>query len=258
MADLLDPLLRLAQSPEAWIALATLAAMEVVLGIDNLIFISILTNRLPPGRRAAARRMGLGLALAMRLALLGALSWVVGLTSPALSVAGAVFSWKDLVMLGGGLFLLWKATAEIRAQVDPGPREGPGLAAAVPMGMAAAVVQILALDLVFSVDSIVTAVGLTRHLPIMALAVTIAVGAMLFAAGPLARFVERHPTVVMLALGFLLMIGMTLIAEGMGFHVPRGYVYAAMGFSAAVEALNMAGRRARERRAPALGGGGNA
>ncbi|WP_339950048.1 TerC family protein [uncultured Albimonas sp.] len=265
MADLAADLLRLLQSPEAWVALAALIAMEVVLGIDNLIFISILTNRLPPERRATARRLGLGLALGLRLMLLAALAWVVGLTAPAIEIAGQALSWKDLILLAGGLFLVWKATTEIRRQVEPGDAAPPcapadeGLAGAgLRLGMTAAVAQILVLDLVFSIDSVVTAVGMTPHLPIMVVAVLAAVGAMLLAAGPLARFVERHPTVAMLALGFLLMIGMTLIAEGMGFHVPKGYVYAAMGFSALVETLNMAGRRARERRLPGVGAGGNA
>ncbi len=235
-------------SPEAWIALATLILMEVVLGIDNLIFISILTNKLPPETRGRARRIGILLALIMRLGLLAGIAWIVGLTYPVFAVAGVEFSWRDLIMLGGGLFLVWKSTHEIHAQVDPDPSGDILRGHPATVGLASAVVQIVLLDIVFSLDSIVTAVGMTDHLPIMIVAVIVAVMAMLVASGPLARFVERNPTIVMLALGFLLMIGMTLIAEGFGFHVPKGYVYAAMGFSVLVEGLNMWSRRARDRR----------
>lgn len=240
----------LAAMPEAWVALFTLIVMEVVLGIDNLLFISILTNRLPEAQRARARRLGIGLALGLRLVLLAAVAWIVQLTTPIFAVMGQGFSWKDLIMIGGGLFLVWKATKEIHDQVDPEP-EGmfDKAAAGVAMSFAAAVTQILALDLVFSIDSIITAVGMTPHVPIMVIAVVVAVTLMMIAAGPLSRFVEVNPTVIMLALGFLLMIGMTLIAEGFGVHVPKGYVYAAMTFSAAVEGFNMLSRRARAKRA---------
>ena len=244
----------LVASPEAWVALATLILMEVVLGIDNLIFISILTNKLPAENRRAARRVGIGLALVMRLGLLAGIAWIVGLTYPVVSVAGLEFSWRDLIMLAGGLFLVWKATHEIHTQVDPDPEGDLLRGSAASVGITAAVAQILLLDIVFSIDSIVTAVGMTDHLPIMVVAVIVAVGAMLVASGPLSRFVERNPTVVMLALGFLLMIGMTLIAEGFGFHVPKGYVYAAMGFSVLVEGLNMWSRRAKDRRRAAAEG----
>jgi predicted tellurium resistance membrane protein TerC len=245
----MDQILALAADPAAWAALAMLVAMEVVLGIDNLIFISILTNKLPEQQRTPARRVGIGLALILRLVLLGTVAYIVRLTTPLFEAFGHGFSWRDLILIAGGLFLVWKATKEIHHNVDsdPGPdlfaggRAGPGFAAAIG--------QILLLDIVFSVDSIITAVGMTEHVPIMVAAVIIAVGAMLLAADPLAGFINRNPTVVMLALGFLLMIGMTLIADGFGVHVPRGYVYAAMGFSAAVEALNMAARRARRKRA---------
>lgn len=242
----------LAASPEAWIALFTLIVMEVVLGIDNLLFISILTNRLPQERRDAARRLGIGLALVLRLGLLGGIAWIVQLTDPLFALFGQAFSWKDLIMVAGGLFLVWKATKEIHDQVDPEPAGLFDKAAPVTAAFGATVVQILLLDLVFSVDSIITAVGMTPHVPIMVIAVVVAVTLMLLAAGPLSRFVEANPTVVMLALGFLLMIGMTLIAEGFHVHVPKGYVYAAMAFSAAVEGFNILSRRARARRRAAL------
>jgi len=244
----MDQILALAADPAAWAALAMLIAMEIVLGIDNLIFISILTNKLPERQRTPARRAGIGLALILRLILLATVAWIVQLTTPLFEAFGHGFSWRDLILIAGGLFLVWKATKEIHHSVDLDP--GPDLfAGGAGPGFAAAIGQILLLDIVFSIDSIVTAVGMTEHVPIMVVAVIVAVGVMLLAADPLAGFINRNPTVVMLALGFLLMIGMTLIADGFGVHVPRGYVYAAMGFSAAVEALNMAARRARRKRA---------
>jgi predicted tellurium resistance membrane protein TerC len=235
--------------PAAWAALVTLIAMEVVLGIDNLIFISIFTNKLPVEQRAAARRIGIGLALVLRLLLLGTIAWVMRLTTPVFTTFGEPFSVRDLILIAGGLFLVWKATKEIHHSVDPTPGDGIFAAEAAGLAFSGAVVQILLLDVVFSIDSIITAVGMTPHIPIMVVAVVFAVGAMLFAAGPLARFVEGNPTIVMLALAFLLMIGMTLIAEGCGVHVPKGYIYAAMAFSALVEGLNMMSRRARRIRA---------
>jgi predicted tellurium resistance membrane protein TerC len=249
----MQEILMLLTMPEAWIALATLMVMEIVLGIDNLIFISILTNKLPEAQRAQARRIGIGLALVLRLGLLGAIAWIVQLTEPVFTLFREDFSWKDIILLAGGLFLVWKATKEINHKVDPDPEgdmfSGGAKAAGATFG--ATVAQILLLDLVFSVDSIITAVGMTPHVPVMVVAVVVAVTVMLLAADPLAEFVEAHPTVVMLALSFLLMIGMTLIAEGLGFHVPKGYVYAAMAFSASVEALNLLARRARQRKAGA-------
>jgi predicted tellurium resistance membrane protein TerC len=248
----MDYLIALASDPTAWAALATLVAMEVVLGIDNLIFISILTNKLPEDRRERARRVGIGLALILRLGLLGTVAIIVQLTEPVFSLLGHGFSWRDLILLGGGLFLVWKATKEIHHNVDPDP--GPDLfdRKAATLGFGAAIGQILILDLVFSIDSIVTAVGMTNDIPIMVIAVLAAVTVMLLAANPLANFIAANPSVVMLALGFLLMIGMALIAEGFGTHVPRGYIYTAMAFSAAIEALNMLSRRARKRREKAL------
>jgi predicted tellurium resistance membrane protein TerC len=253
-------LVALAASPEAWIALLTLIVMEVVLGIDNLVFVSILSNKLPESKRAAARRLGISLALVLRLVLLSGIAFIVGLTKPVLVLPFAVpsladghpmvdltFTWRDLILLAGGLFLVWKATSEIHHTVDPEQTEGLlDKKGGGRLGFGAAIAQILALDVVFSIDSILTAVGMTEHLPIMMAAVVVAVGLMLVASGPLARFIHDNPSVVMLALGFLLMIGATLIAEGFGVHVPKGYIYAAMAFSAAVEGLNMASRRRRK------------
>ncbi|HEV2558343.1 MAG TPA: TerC family protein [Microvirga sp.] len=248
----MDNLLALAADPAAWAALATLIAMEVVLGIDNLIFISILTNKLPEEYRQRARRIGIALALVMRLALLGTVAIIVTLTEPIFTAFGHPFSWRDLILIAGGLFLVWKATKEIHHNVDVAEEEeDAGAARAAGLTFGAAIGQILLLDLVFSIDSIITAVGMTPHVPIMVIAVLVTVAVMLFAADPLARFMEANPSVVMLALGFLLMIGMTLIAEGFGAHVPKGYIYAAMAFSALIEVLNMASRRARRKKAGA-------
>jgi predicted tellurium resistance membrane protein TerC len=230
-------------TPEGWAAMVTLIAMEVVLGIDNLIFISILTNKLPPEHRVKARRLGIGAALVMRLILLATIAVIVGMTAPVFSAFGHDFSWRDLILIAGGLFLVWKATKEIHHTVDPVDHKDNAVGRAVSATLGGAIFQILLLDLVFSVDSIITAVGMTDHLAIMYIAVFVAITVMLVAATPLADFIERNPTIVMLALGFLLMIGMTLIADGFGFHVPKGYIYAAMGFSALVEGLNMLARR---------------
>jgi predicted tellurium resistance membrane protein TerC len=235
----------LVADPTAWVALVTLVVMEVVLGIDNLIFISILTNKLPPEHREKARKIGIGLALVMRLA------WIVQLTNPVFEAFGHPFSWKDMILIAGGLFLVYKATKEIHHSVDVVDNKEDMVGAGkevVQMSFSAAIVQILILDLVFSIDSIITAVGMTPHLPIMIVAVVAAVTVMLLAATPLANFIERNPTIVMLALAFLLMIGGTLIVEGFGVHVPKGYIYAAMAFSAGVEALNMFAKGARAKK----------
>ncbi|AAZ33799.1 membrane protein [Pseudomonas amygdali pv. tabaci str. ATCC 11528] len=247
----MEYLLELATSPAAWIALATLVVMEVVLGIDNLIFISIITNKLPEHQREKARKLGIGMALVMRLGLLSTVAYIVQLTEPVFEVFGQAFSWKDMILIAGGLFLVWKATTEIHHSMDVKTEEEKALGSVVALSMSAAIVQILMLDLVFSIDSIITAVGMTEHLPIMVIAVITAVVVMLVAANPLAKFINDNPTVVMLALGFLIMIGMTLIAEGFGAHVPKGYIYAAMTFSAAIEGLNMLVRRARRKKAAA-------
>jgi predicted tellurium resistance membrane protein TerC len=240
--------------PAALVALATLIVMEVVLGIDNLIFISILTNKLPEHQRSKARRIGISLALILRLGLLGTIAIIVTLTEPIFTAFSHGFSWRDLILIAGGLFLVWKATKEIHHSVDPTPSDDVFDTAKATMTFGAAITQILLLDLVFSLDSIITAVGMTDHVAIMVIAVVVAVTAMLLAANPLARFINNNPTVVMLALGFLLMIGMTLIAEGFGAHVPKGYIYAAMAFSALVEGLNMLSRRATRRNAAGSSG----
>lgn len=260
----MDGLGELISSPAAWAAFITLVVMEVVLGIDNLIFISILTNKLPEHQRARARGIGISLALIMRLVLLSTIAFIVGLTAPLFDLGfsgeadayGApsfetAFSWRDLILIAGGLFLMWKATKEIHHSVDPTPvadildRKAP-----MAMNFGAAVFQIILLDLVFSIDSILTAVGMTDDVPIMVAAVIVAVSVMMLAATPVAEFINRNPSVVMLALGFLLMIGMVLIAEGFGVHVPKGYIYVAMAFSAGVEALNMMARAAQRKKAP--------
>ncbi len=240
--------------PAGWIALATLIVLEVVLGIDNLIFISILTNKLPADQQKNARRIGIGSALVLRLVLLATISFIVQLTTPVFTAFDHGFSWRDLILIAGGLFLVWKATKEIHHSVDPEDPKADIVGRAATLGVGAAIFQILLLDLVFSIDSIITAVGMTNEIAIMYVAVITAVVVMLIAAEPLSRFIAKNPTIVMLALGFLLMIGTTLIADGFGFHVPKGYIYAAMGFSALVEALNMLARRKRQRLKAVAGG----
>ena len=247
MIEFLTPYLSFMNDPTAWVALLTLIALEVVLGIDNLIFISILTNKLPEAQRASARRLGIGAALIMRLVLLATISFIVALKEPIFEAFGHGFSWRDLILIAGGLFLVWKATKEIHHSVDPEDSTAGLASRTLQLSMGAAIFQILVLDLVFSIDSIITAVGMTDEIGIMYIAVIVAVSVMLLAATPLAKFIEKNPTIVMLALGFLLMIGMTLIADGFGYHVPKGYIYAAMGFSALVEGLNMLQRNRRAR-----------
>jgi predicted tellurium resistance membrane protein TerC len=263
----MDNVAALVADPAAWAALVTLVVMEVVLGIDNLIFISILSNKLPEAQRQKARRWGIGLALVMRLGLLTAIAWIVGLVAPVvdLGITGPVdshgaptfetqLSWRDLILIAGGLFLMYKATKEIHHSVDVHDPDAKRDTNVVQLTFTAAIVQILLLDIVFSIDSILTAVGMTEHVEIMYVAVIAAVTVMLLAADPLANFINRNPTVVMLALGFLLMIGMVLIAEGFGAHVPKGYIYTAMAFSAGVEALNIWSRRSKAKNATAGGG----
>ncbi|MCO4888467.1 TerC family protein [Cupriavidus sp. WGtm5] len=246
----MEATLALLQDPAAWAALATLVAMEIVLGIDNLIFISILTNKLPAEMREKARKIGISLALLLRLGLLATIAFIVTLTQPLFTVLGHELSWRDLILIAGGGFLVWKATREIHQHVTAAEEGEEGGTTQAVHSFAAAIGQILVLDLVFSIDSIITAVGMTEHVQIMFVAVIAAVMAMLFAATPLANFINRNPTIVMLALAFLMMIGMTLIAEGLGTHVPKGYIYTAMAFSASVEGLNMLARqRRRQRRA---------
>ena len=246
LIEFLAPYFAFVHDPTAWIALLTLVVLEIVLGIDNLIFISILTNKLPEAQRARARRLGISAALIMRLVLLATISIIVQLTAPVFNAFGHGFSWRDLILIAGGLFLVWKATKEIHHTVDPDDHQDSMLGETLKISLAGAIFQILLLDLVFSIDSIITAVGMTDEIAIMYIAVIVAVSVMMLAAGPLADFIARNPSIVMLALGFLLMIGMTLIADGMGYHVPKGYIYAAMGFSALVEGLNMLARRRKK------------
>jgi len=256
------PLLDLLADPAAWAALVTLIVMEVVLGIDNLVFVSIVSNKVAEANRTKVRRIGISLALILRLALLSMIAWIVGLTAPVFDLGlvgppGAhgvpsfetAFSARDLILLAGGLFLIWKATSEIHQTMSGAEHGESNVAAKAALGFGAAIVQILLLDMVFSIDSILTAVGMTDELPVMIVAVVIAVGLMLVAADPLANFINKNPTVVMLALGFLLMIGVVLIAESFGAHIHKGYIYTAMAFSAAVETLNSVARRRREAKA---------
>lgn len=248
-------MLDLLTAPEVWMAFLALLTMEIVLGIDNLLFISIASSKLPEHQQRTAQRLGIGLALVLRLVLLSAIAWIVGLTEPLFDLgwAGSVgahgepsfdtaFSWRDLILIIGGAFLVWKATTEIQHKVQPKP-EQTVFAGGASAAFASVIVQIVLLDVVFSVDSILTAVGMTEHIPVMVAAVIIAVAVMFLAAGPVTHFVNENPTVVMLALAFLLMIGMVLIAEGFGRHVPKGYIYGAMAFAALVEGLNMWARR---------------
>jgi len=223
-------------NPESWIALLTLTVLEIVLGIDNVIFISILAGKLPADRQGKARRLGLFLAMFIRIGLLASLAWIVSLTKPLLTVLGHDVSGRDVILLGGGMFLLAKATREIHERLEGEEGEASARAA---VSFAGVIVQILLLDIVFSLDSVITAVGMANHLSIMIAAVVIAVGVMMVASGAIGDFVQRHPTVKMLALSFLLLIGMSLIAEGFGQHVSKGYIYFAMGFSVFVEMLNL-------------------
>jgi predicted tellurium resistance membrane protein TerC len=243
----MEEIVVLLRDPHAWAALATLIVMEVLLGIDNLIFISILTNKLPEEKRSNARRIGIGLAVVLRLVLLAGVAYIVQLTTPLFSILGHGFSWRDLILISGGLFLIYKATSEIHDHVVIEDDAEAAAAVAAKATVVGVIGQILALDLVFSLDSIITAVGMTNEIPIMIAAVVIAVGLMLAAADSLGRFIGNNPTIVMLALGFLLMIGAVLIADGMGVHVPKGYIYAAMAFSGLVEGLNMLARRAQRK-----------
>ena len=231
--------------PQAWIALGTLTALEIVLGVDNIIFISVLVGRLPPRQRNLARRLGLGLAMGTRLLLLISMAWIMTLTAPLFTVVGKGFSGRDLILVGGGLFLLWKSVHEIHNSLE-GAADSYG--AAISAGFAGVLVQIAILDIVFSLDSVITAVGMVDDVEIMIAAIVIAVLVMMFAAKSIGDFVDRHPTIKMLALSFLIMVGMALVAEGFEFHVPKGYIYFAMAFSVAVEILNLRMRARMARR----------
>ena len=227
-------------NPEAWIALLTLTALEIVLGIDNIIFISILVNRLPEHQRARARFLGLGLAMLTRIGLLLSITWVMRLTAPFFAVMGRDISGRDLILIGGGLFLLWKSTMEIHESLEGEDEQGRTGAAA---GFITTLVQIALLDIIFSLDSVITAVGLANDVAVMILAIMAAVIVMMFSSRGIGEFVDRHPTIKVLALSFLVMIGVTLIAEGMGLHIPKGYIYFAMAFSVTVEMLNIRMRK---------------
>ncbi len=222
--------------PEAWIALATLTALEIVLGIDNIIFISILVSRLPDEQRRQARLIGLGLAMGTRIVLLLSLTWIMGLTQPLFTVLGEDISGRDLILLGGGLFLLGKSTFEIHSSLE---MEATHTAGSATVGYAGVLIQVALLDVVFSLDSVITAVGLAQHLMVMVIAIVLAVGVMMISAGAIGRFVEAHPTIKILALSFLILIGVTLVAESLDLHIPKGYVYFAMAFSVCVELLNL-------------------
>jgi predicted tellurium resistance membrane protein TerC len=229
--------------PAIWLSLLTLAGLEIVLGIDNLVFIAILTNRLPEERRALARKVGLSLALGTRLVLLATIAWIATLTQPVVTIASLALSWRDLILMAGGAFLLVKATHEIHNEVEGEPEDkGPRVGAAT---FGAIVTQIAVVDIIFSLDSVITAVGMAEHLWVMVVAVVAAMAVMLAASTPLAEFVSAHPTVKMLALSFLMMIGVFLIADGLHFHIPKGYLYFSLAFSIAVEALNYWVRRRR-------------
>jgi predicted tellurium resistance membrane protein TerC len=233
--------------PQIWASLLTLVALEIVLGIDNIVFVAILAGRLPAKLQNRARRIGLGLALIGRLALLASIAWIIGLTRPLFELFGHGFSWRDLILIAGGLFLLYKGTTEIHHRLE-GEESGEE-ADGERQSFTGVVLQIMLLDIVFSLDSVITAVGIASEYWVMAAAIVVAVVIMAVAAGPLSKFIEAHPTVKMLALSFLLLIGMTLVADGAGFHVPKGYVYAAISFSIVIEALNqLAGRRRRKRK----------
>jgi len=235
-------------NPQIWLSLFTLTALEIVLGVDNLVFLAILTNRLPEAQRPLGRKVGLSLALGTRLLLLATLAWIVTLTQPVLAMFGQSFSWRDLILIGGGLFLLVKATHEIHNTMegeDDSP-EGEGSGAGRYPAFSSVVIQIAIIDIIFSLDSVITAVGMANELWVMATAVVIAMIIMLIASTPLSEFVSHHPTVKMLALAFLLLIGVVLIADGFGLHIPKGYIYFALAFSVGVEVMNHLMRRKRK------------
>lgn len=238
--------MELLADPQVWAAFLTLTAMEIVLGIDNIVFISVLVSRLPKELADRARKIGLALALIFRILLLLAISWIIGLTQPAFDIGGFAPSWKDLILILGGGFLIYKATNEMHAEIEE-PHEAD-LGRKATMAFAAIISQIVVIDLVFSIDSIVTAVGMAEQVEVMIAAVVVAVGIMFVASGPVAKFVSDNPTTKILALAFLLLIGVSLVADGLGFHIPKGYIYAAMGFSVLVEAINILAKQRRRAR----------
>jgi predicted tellurium resistance membrane protein TerC len=241
-------MIELLTSAEAWAALLTLTALEIVLGIDNVIFLSVIVSRIPPQQAKRARQIGLFLALLFRILLLSLLVWLIGLTEPVITVKSVALSWRDIILIGGGLFLIAKATHEIHGEVEA--REGDGEGAAPKAGaFLLVIIQIIIIDMVFSLDSIITAIGMAQDLEIMIAAVIIACVVMYVSSGPVARFVAEHPTTKMLALAFLLLIGVALVADGFSFHIPRSYIYFAIAFSIAVEMFNVLARRNRRKKA---------
>ncbi|MFC7051345.1 TerC family protein [Hansschlegelia quercus] len=243
-------MLEVFSTPEAWAALLTLTAMEIVLGIDNVVFISVLVAKLPEAQAKRARQIGLGLALGFRIALLFVLSWLIGLKEPVFSLFGHGFSWRDIILIAGGGFLIVKATLELHNSIE-GAEHGAG--GGVQKAFAIIIAQIIVIDLVFSVDSIITAIGMAEDIEVMIVAVIIAVAVMYISSGPISDFVAKHPTTKVLALAFLLLIGMVLVADGFGFHVPKGYIYAAMAFSLAVEILNVIAKNKKLKLSEAAG-----
>ena len=238
-------MIELLTSPEAWAALLTLTALEIVLGIDNVIFLSVIVSRIPPVQAKRARQIGLALALVFRILLLSLLVWLIGLTQDVVTLRGVGFSWRDIILIGGGLFLIGKATHEIHGEVEA--RDGENDDAPHPSAFFWVIIQIIVIDMVFSLDSIITAIGMAQDLEIMIAAVVIACIVMYVSSGPVARFVADHPTTKMLALAFLVLIGVALVADGFKFHIPRGYIYFAITFSAAVEAFNVLAKRNRKK-----------
>lgn len=230
--------------PQIWLSLVTLTALEIVLGIDNLVFVAILAGRLPPERRSAGRRIGLLLALGTRVGLLFTLVWMIGMTAPLFALLGMAFSWRDLILMAGGMFLIGKGTLEIHHHLEAAAApEQDGGAIRAAGGFIAVVIQIAVMDIVFSLDSVITAIGMARHVEVMVAAIVVAIAIMVLASDAVSGFIDRHPTVRMLALAFLLLIGTALVADGLDFHIPKGYIYFAMGFAVFVEALNMTARR---------------
>jgi predicted tellurium resistance membrane protein TerC len=236
-------MLELLSDPQTWIAFATLTALELVLGIDNIIFISILVDKLPKAQQETARRLGLFMAMFMRIGLLLTLAWIVGMTEPLFHLFGFGFSGRDLILIGGGLFLIWKSTVEIHGSLEGEDEAGPSAGKAAKAAFGAAILQIMIIDLVFSLDSIITAVGMVSDVRIMVAAVVASVALMMLFASPIGRFVSNHPTIKMLALSFLVVVGVVLVAEGFGHHVPKGYIYFAMAFSLGVEMINIKMRK---------------
>jgi predicted tellurium resistance membrane protein TerC len=240
-------MMELLTSPEAWAALLTLTALEIVLGIDNVIFISVIVSRIPPEQARRARQIGLLLALVFRIVLLTMLVWLIGLTEPVITVKSVAFSWRDIILIGGGAFLIAKATHEIHAEVEAREAETEAGTGSASKAFFWVIVQIIIVDLVFSLDSIITAIGMAQDIEIMVAAVVIACIVMYVSSGPVARFVADHPTTKMLALAFLLLIGVALIADGLGFHIPRAYIYFSMAFAALVEVFNVLARRGKRK-----------